>query len=111
MNISQALRFNQATSLALVGSGGKTTALFQLARQLSPPVIVSATSHLHITQIDLADRQLIASTPDDLTELDHNLQGVILVTGPIEGERTQGLKCKNDFMAGGVLPSTVPALS
>jgi len=94
VNISQALRFNQATSLALVGSGGKTTALFQLARQLSPPVIVSATSHLHITQIDLADRHLIAFSPDDLSELDHNHQGVILVTGPIEGERTQGLNTK-----------------
>jgi molybdenum cofactor cytidylyltransferase len=91
MKISQALRFNQATTLALVGSGGKTTALFQLARQLSPPVIVSATSHLHISQINLADTHLMALKPEDLDALDDNLQGVILVTGPIAGERTQGL--------------------
>ena len=75
--------------IAFVGAGGKSTALFQLARELSSPVIVSATTHLGIWQIPLADTHLILKRPEDLISLLRN--GVTLVTGDFEGDRTKGL--------------------
>ena len=108
MNLSQALRLispqirydnsaesreelGKQTRIALVGSGGKTTALFQLARELPPPVIVTATAHLDVNQIHLADSHWSWEKPDDLIALKDNLHGVLLVTGPVIGDRTKGL--------------------
>jgi molybdenum cofactor cytidylyltransferase len=91
VKLAQAIRLSNAPCLALVGAGGKTTALFQLARDLLPPVIVTATTHLHINQIPLADSHWMADNPEDLNDLEENLQGVILVTAPIDGDRTKGL--------------------
>jgi molybdenum cofactor cytidylyltransferase len=75
--------------IAFVGAGGKTTAMFQLARQLPPPVIVTATTHLGDWQIPLADRHIIAASPAPLEAIEHGLSGVILVTGEIEEDRTK----------------------
>ena len=111
MNLSQALRLNppphfhgstplgglrQASAgIAFVGAGGKSTAMFQLARELSSevglPVVVTATSHLHVDQIKLADSHWIGVAPEMLSPLEDNLRGVMLVTGPIESDRTLGL--------------------
>ncbi len=94
MRLSQAIRLSNSPCLAFVGAGGKTTALFQLARELSAasqPVIVTATTHLHIDQIRLADSHWIGEKPEDLAGLEENLRGVMLVTGPIDGDRTTGL--------------------
>jgi hypothetical protein len=77
--------------IAFVGAGGKTTALFQLAWELPPPVIVSATTHLGVWQIPLADRHIVAATPAPLEAIEHGLSGVILVTGEINGDRTKPL--------------------
>ncbi|MBN2387107.1 MAG: putative selenium-dependent hydroxylase accessory protein YqeC [Anaerolineales bacterium] len=91
MNLSQALRLPSAPCLALVGAGGKTTALFMLARQLAP-AIVTTTTHLGAWQVHLADRHLILSSPADLAALEKDaLQGVTLVTGPLEGQRAHGV--------------------
>jgi molybdenum cofactor cytidylyltransferase len=66
---------------AIVGSGGKSTAMFQLARELTPPVIVTASTHLGRAQADLADRH---HTVTDLGELDDlPFRGITLVTGPM----------------------------
>ena len=95
MDLAKALRVPSSPCLAFVGAGGKSTALFQLARLLSGPanlpVIVTATTHLHIHQIKLAGSHWIAREPADLADLETNLQGVLLVTGPIEAERTTGV--------------------
>jgi molybdenum cofactor cytidylyltransferase len=80
--------------VAFVGAGGKTTAMFQLARELPPPVIVSATTHLGVWQIPLADRHIIAATPAPLEAIEHGLSGVILVTGEIKEDRTKPLDDK-----------------
>lgn len=77
--------------IAFVGAGGKTTAMFQLARELlsvSRPssVIVTATSHLGVWQTSLADRHIVAGSPRDIGEI---AEGITIVTGGIEGERTQ----------------------
>ncbi len=95
MQLEQAFRISNSACIALSGSGGKTTALFQLARRLSNPagrpVIVSATTHLHIDQIKLADSHWSGEKPTDFSILKDNLSGVMLVTGPLDGDRTTGL--------------------
>lgn len=66
---------------AFVGAGGKTTAMFQLARELPPPVLVTASTHLAVPQAELADRHLIPENPRDLDEI--TLGQITLVTGPV----------------------------
>ena len=108
MNLSQALRLLPPPALrdassksfgyggawegvAFVGSGGKTTALFQVSRELPPPVVVTTTTHLHVDQIRLADSHSIAEKPEDLSGLEKDLHGVMLITGPLDGDRTTGV--------------------
>ena len=55
------------------------------------PVIVSATTHLHINQIKLADTHLTGDKPGDFSSSLGEQGGVILVTGPVDGDRTRGL--------------------
>jgi molybdenum cofactor cytidylyltransferase len=69
--------------LALVGAGGKTTALFRLARQLSPPVLVAGSAHLGQEQASLADRHYIITGKRDLEGLSPPPQ-VALFTGPAD---------------------------
>ncbi len=104
MNLSQALRLSNAPCLALVGAGGKTTALFQLARELQSntvhgpsSIVITSTTHLHIDQVHLADSHWIVSKPEDLAGLEENPRGVMLVTGPVDGDRTTGLNDNSIF--------------
>jgi len=106
MNLAQALRIMpppayNGTSLesknlggeyeciAFVGAGGKTTALFQLARELSPPVIITATTHLGNWQTSLADKHIIVTNPEE--QKNFELRDVTLFTGEFDGERVKGL--------------------
>jgi molybdenum cofactor cytidylyltransferase len=94
MKLSEAMRLSgsAAQAIALVGAGGKTTALFQLARELAP-VLVSTTTHLGAWQVPAADRHIIwqenEAAPRELEARPE--AGIILVTGALEGERYQGL--------------------
>ncbi len=91
MNLTHAVRLDHPSSnhvICIAGAGGKTTALFQLARELTPPVIVTTTTHLGEWQIPLADKHVIAESPAPLEELEHGLHGIILVTGPIHENKT-----------------------
>lgn len=93
MELKRALRLGDFPRLALVGSGGKSTALFQLGRQVSPPVIVCATTHLSLDQIALADHHFILENIENTNLLiERPLFGVLLLTGPVEGRRTLGLQ-------------------
>lgn len=87
--LARALRVNSSTCIAFIGAGGKTTAMFQLARELPGLVILTATSHLGAWQVRLADKHIIAKTAAPLEELEPEWKGVILVTGEIEEERTK----------------------
>jgi len=89
LSLAQAFRMNSSACVAFMGSGGKTTALFQLARELPSPVIITATSHLGAWQLDLADQHIVAEKPDPIEKLEQGLHGVILVTGEIDGDRTK----------------------
>ena len=98
MDFLQSLRLDQTPTnpvICFVGSGGKTTALFQLARQLinrrssikdHKSIIITATSHLGIWQTSFADHHIIAGKSD---KMELPSEGVILVTGEIDGDRTK----------------------
>ena len=77
--------------VSMVGAGGKTTALFQLARQIadtpSSAIILTATTHLGAWQTSLADHHIIAGNLNDLSNIP--LQGVTLITGENESDRTR----------------------
>lgn len=92
MKLSRALRIDVDINhrrIAFVGAGGKTTAVFQLARELIPPVLVTSTTHFGVWQIPLADRHIVVKTSDDLAGTPSD--GITLLTGPIEGDRTTPL--------------------
>src|SRR5258708_10111410 len=90
MNLAHALRLFPTPhlprqSIAFVGAGGKTTAMIQLARQLSPPVLVTTTTHLGAWQSSFADQHLIAESARQLNNLD--LRGITLITGVLDSDR------------------------
>jgi molybdenum cofactor cytidylyltransferase len=93
MILSEALRIGKIPRLAFVGAGGKTTAIFQLAHQLEPPVIVTATTHLATWQVKLADQHILIRNELDLSETrGEELSGVVLVTGEqVEPDRVSGI--------------------
>lgn len=89
--LHRALRFSSST-LALVGAGGKTTALCQLARELTAlpqpaSVLLTATAHLGAWQAVHADRHLVAVSAADLAPLEAGIPpGATLVTGPLQDD-------------------------
>ena len=106
MRLSRALRLTATSSpvslswgegyvvekIAFVGAGGKTTAIFKLARELlasteniTKKIIVTATSHLGVWQIPLADHHFMIDSLDELGEFP---DGVTLITGALAGDRT-----------------------
>ena len=62
MNLRSALRIQPGESIAFSGSGGKTTTLFTLARQLDDPVVATTTTHFSKQQLAFADH--VISTTD-----------------------------------------------
>jgi molybdenum cofactor cytidylyltransferase len=83
MKLSHALRLSSAPRLALVGAGGKTAALFQLAREFDSPVLVTTTTHLSVHQAQLGDRHFVVEAPDQIDGMHANqLQGVSVISAP-----------------------------
>jgi len=96
MNLSHALRLEKIAReeirTALVGAGGKTSAMFRLARELLSPVMVTASTHLGEWQIALADQHRVIRSPDDLRISATELKGITLLTGEqMDGQRVKGL--------------------
>lgn len=87
MKLSRALRLPAAPIVALVGAGGKTTALFTLAYELAPS-IVSTTTHLGEWQANQCDMHIVAKTGAKLPSIPGD--GVTLVTGEKETNRFTG---------------------
>lgn len=92
MILARALNLKSGDSAAFVGAGGKTSAIFALARALDPPVMVTVTTHLGIWQARLADTHLVVTKPDEIHPGILEKGKIILVTG-LEGEdeRLHGL--------------------
>ena len=95
MNLRHALRLDSKSInpiISFVGAGGKTTALFQLAKQfqvsgLKSQVFLTSTTHLGTWQTKLADHHIIIKNKSDLQNIPN--VGIILFTGEIENEKTK----------------------
>ncbi|MBI5944197.1 MAG: putative selenium-dependent hydroxylase accessory protein YqeC [Chloroflexi bacterium] len=88
MKLSRALRLQNPAAVSFAGAGGKTTAMFQLAREF-PRTIVTATTHLGAWQIPLADHHIATNDLTTLAALENiPAHGVTLVSGEIENDRT-----------------------
>ncbi|MCK4490431.1 MAG: putative selenium-dependent hydroxylase accessory protein YqeC, partial [Anaerolineales bacterium] len=92
MDLVNAFRLTNKTKVAIVGSGGKTTAMFQLARDFGSRVILSTTTHLAQDQLMQADRHITLEGLADLHSIEKELAGdILLFTGPeIETNRVKG---------------------
>lgn len=84
MDLARALRIRVGESVAFVGAGGKTTAMFRLARALPSPVLLTTTTRMSLTQAALADHHLILTGDVDLpTTALAKVEGVTLLSGEI----------------------------
>lgn len=105
ISLAQALRLSTSSRMALVGAGGKSSALFQAARDLLSPttsqpitnrsapcanslslpvrsVLLTCSTHLTMQQLTLADHSLQVQQKQDLREINKLLPpGVVLLTG------------------------------
>ncbi len=93
MDLKRALRVGENKCIAFSGSGGKTTALFLLARQLDAPVLVTTTTHLSTKQLSLADRILQVDASTEVVKLIENLSAeIVFLRGTEEqAERVTGV--------------------
>ena len=92
MNLVEAINPVIPARIALVGAGGKTTALFQLARQIEGFVWATTTTHLGAGQVSLADRHFVVQTSDEFRVDRFKQQKVSLITGPFtQDDRVSGL--------------------
>jgi molybdenum cofactor cytidylyltransferase len=83
MNLFEALGQQEPLHLAAVGGGGKTTTIFQLARQVKGPAWVTTTTHLGTDQIALADRHFILHPQREWDPTPFLDQKVTLLTGKV----------------------------
>ncbi|MFN2216589.1 MAG: selenium cofactor biosynthesis protein YqeC, partial [Anaerolineales bacterium] len=91
MKLSTALRIDENSRVAFVGSGGKTTAITQVASELKSPCLISTTTHLGVWQKNIADTHIMIEKASDWKKL-WNAQGrIVLVTGEVEGDRLKGI--------------------
>ncbi len=98
LTLAKALRLDQipAPRVAFVGAGGKTTALFQTARELAP-CIVTTTTHLGgAWQAAEADEHIIVGEHDSIQDRLHpsgyaQKKSVVLVTGAEKKNRLTSL--------------------
>lgn len=84
MDLDRRFRFDQNTRVALVGGGGKTTLMFQLARDFGTRVICTTSTHLALDQLGAADKHLIITDPAEAFLPAEAYPGkILLVTGPL----------------------------
>ena len=87
IDLPLAFRVAPGDCLAFSGAGGKTTAIFALARALPPPVLVTTTTHLGTNQLHLADRVVRIDEPTQVSqELSAITDQVVLVVSTDEAE-------------------------
>ena len=100
----EALRYTQNEVMAFVGAGGKTTALFKAARELTTnqerekshkTVMVTTTTHLGVWQAELADQVICINSKFDISKLEKDLPiGVTLLVGGETNNRLYRLSAK-----------------
>jgi molybdenum cofactor cytidylyltransferase len=83
MNLIQAFRFSKNDCISFIGSGGKTTAMFQIARQYSCSVLVTTTTHIGAWETELADQHIILDDSNKVKVANlKDYKGVTVLTGP-----------------------------
>lgn len=92
--LRQFFQLPEAPVVALVGAGGKTRALWTLAEEYNPPVVMTTTTHLGEEQVQQAPLHWVLEGPD-VQALARRWQDIgqhrVLITGPLIGGRWQGL--------------------
>jgi molybdenum cofactor cytidylyltransferase len=91
VKLIDALRYSGSSTLAFVGAGGKTTAIFKAARELcdsgelerpSKTILVTTTTHFGTWQVDQADHFFKVESSSDITRLEQNMpEGIVLLAG------------------------------
>jgi molybdenum cofactor cytidylyltransferase len=72
----------EAKSIAFVGAGGKTTAIFDLANQFDTPVFVTTTTKIGVDEKDLGDRWIEINSKANLNLVDlTSIEGITVFTG------------------------------
>lgn len=94
MRLLDGLRLDKTSRLAIVGAGGKSTILFNSAKEFGMPVVLAATAHLCTDQLKLADTHLIIERQVDVEiAFQKPLKGITLLTGPVgKNNRTRGIQ-------------------
>lgn len=94
MRLLDGLRLDKTSRLAVVGAGGKSTILFNSAKEFGMPVVLAATAHLCTDQLKLADTHLIIERQVDVEiAFQKPLKGITLLTGPVgKNNRTRGIQ-------------------
>lgn len=92
MNFHHALRIRSGESISFSGAGGKTTALFTLARELTDPVLVTTTTHFSVEQMKLADNIRFTSQIQDPENFVNTLSpGITILVGEeVSDQRVSG---------------------
>jgi probable selenium-dependent hydroxylase accessory protein YqeC len=91
MRLYEAIDPQLPARIAIVGGGGKTTTLFQLARQLPGKVWVSTTTHLGTDQLTETDKHFIVREVTEESINDWLQQKTTLLTGDFtEDDRVKG---------------------
>ena len=90
MNLIDAIQPALPALIAIVGAGGKTTALFQLARQVEGLAWVTTTTHLGTFQADLADKHFMVTSMEEMVPDHFKKQKVTLITGPFAANHRLG---------------------
>lgn len=87
MLLNQAFHLKKSDKIAFVGAGGKTSAIFSLAKAFGGSVIVTTTTHLGVWQAAIADKHWIVNDLDELKTLPFpSFTGINLITGPSNGD-------------------------
>lgn len=90
--LRSALRLGTSPQVAFAGAGGKTSALFLLARQFDKPVLVTTSTHFAIDQLTQADKHLVIQQPAEIETIKvADLSSVTVFTTLVNGERVNGL--------------------
>ncbi|MBA3072095.1 MAG: putative selenium-dependent hydroxylase accessory protein YqeC, partial [Anaerolineae bacterium] len=83
MNLLQALNAKLPLCTAIVGAGGKTSAMAALARQVEGAVWLTNTAHLGTDQTTIADLHCVLESEKDITPALWLQQKVTLLTGAV----------------------------
>ncbi len=94
LTLRQALGLPETPCVALVGAGGKSRALFTLAQEYAPPVVLTTTTHLAQEQSRWSEHHWVLDDPSPealLEGLPHHLDKRVLITGPLQEGRWTAL--------------------